>query len=65
VLVVRDVFTQSVNVLQRILQHLKRNEATGTGQYPYQFVRMNAVLLPVLSTVHGVRHLKATLLNAL
>jgi hypothetical protein len=64
VLVVCDVFTQSVNVLRRILQQLNRNEATGTGQYQYQLVRMNVILLPVQSTVHGVRHLKATLLNA-
>lgn len=62
--VVCDVFTQSVNILRRILQQLNRNEATGTGHYPYQFVRLNAVLLPVQSSVHGVRHLEATLLNA-
>jgi hypothetical protein len=37
-----DVFTQSVNVLRRILQQLNRNEATGTGQYPYLLVRMKA-----------------------
>jgi len=35
VLVVCDVFTQSVNVLRLILQRLNWNEATGTGQYPY------------------------------
>lgn len=35
-LIVCDVFTQSVNVLRRILQQLNRNEATGTGQYPHE-----------------------------
>jgi hypothetical protein len=29
------------NVLRRILQQLNETQATGTGQYPYQLVRMN------------------------
>jgi hypothetical protein len=53
-LAVCDVFTHSANVLRRILQRFNRNEATSTGQYPYQLVKMNTVLLPVQSTVRGV-----------